>query len=191
MCVCGTGPFTTLWFAGNRIWTRRIANFRSIRYVPSRISSNRYRVPSAFHVTWYSRRLSSAMLSRAKLTGCDPGNRDPPLLLFTAPHRYATTARISAAWPSNTASPITSSWRIGDPSALPDAVVAPAPAPAISSDDLGSPGRGAALSTRVARYASFVMGENRSSSGTSASATGGASEASEASSVFSRGFDFF
>ena len=52
LCVCGTGPFTTLWFAGNRIWTRRIANFRSIRYVPSRISSNRYRVPSAFHVTW-------------------------------------------------------------------------------------------------------------------------------------------
>ena len=63
--------------AGKRIDTRRTSNFRSIKYVPSRISKSMYRVPSAFHVTWYSCRAMVSMLSLARDTGWDPGNRAP------------------------------------------------------------------------------------------------------------------
>ena len=59
-------------------------------------------VRSAFHVTWYSRDASSCMLSRAKLTGWDPGNRDEET---SWPHSHSATARISRACPSNTGSP--------------------------------------------------------------------------------------
>ena len=58
------------------------------------------------------------MLSLAKLTGCEPGNRAP-----STPHSHKTTFFISRAWPSYTVSPRESSWCIFDPSLLPDAVV--------------------------------------------------------------------